>query len=307
VYTVTGGGGGGGPTITSILPDSGYPAGGTAVTIIGTGFSGASGATVGGVALTSFVVVNDTTITGTAGAHAAGDADVVVTNGSPGTLTNGFTYLPAGATLDLDADILNLTNGANVDTWTDRSGNGNTATPPLFSPTFATSGINAKRAVTFVGSDELTFASFTAGLTACEVFVVGKHDDDGATSVAFLAFTDDSGGQNLLPFAANRQVYDNAGSDSRQATGFAPATGGWSSPWLYGVIGTASEWTMRFNGTEQYTQASNTFGYGTRRIGKGTVNTYAGKLARVLIYPSKLSGPNRAIVETYLKRKYGIT
>jgi hypothetical protein len=302
-FTVAGGGGGGSVTITSIRPDSGYPAGGTSVTLTGSGFAGATGATVGGVALTSFVVVNDTTITGVTGAHAAGDTNVVV---GTGTLTNGFTYLPAGPTLDLDADTLAFTNGADVTAWADRSGNGNDAAPATFNPTFATSGINGKRAVTFVAFTHMTFASFTTGLTAADIFVIAQNDDDGATASAPIAFSSES--QNNFWPLTNRQIYDNSGSDTRYTTGFAPASGAWSSPWLANVIATGSEWTLRFNGVQAFTNASNTFDYGLRKIGAGTsTSTMTGKISRVLIYPSKLSDPNRAIVDAYLKRKFGIS
>ena len=81
------------PTVSGIAPTGGSTAGGTSVTLTGTNFTGATGATVGGVALTSFTVVNDTTITGTTGAHAAGNVDVAVTNpGGTGTGTGAYTY-----------------------------------------------------------------------------------------------------------------------------------------------------------------------------------------------------------------------
>lgn len=83
------------PTVTSINPTSGSTAGGTPVTITGTNFTGATGATVGGVALTG-VTVNATTITGTTGAHAAGVVDVAITGAPGGASTGGtgiYTYV----------------------------------------------------------------------------------------------------------------------------------------------------------------------------------------------------------------------
>lgn len=80
-------------TVTSITPATGPQAGGTAVTIRGTNFSGATGVTIG-VAATSVVVVNDTTITCVTGATTAGAKNVVVADDSGNaTLTNGFTYV----------------------------------------------------------------------------------------------------------------------------------------------------------------------------------------------------------------------
>jgi uncharacterized protein (TIGR03437 family) len=61
--------------------------------ISGTGFLAGATVTISVVAV-SVTVVNSTTITAIVPAHAAGHADVVVTNpgGSAGTLTSAFTY-----------------------------------------------------------------------------------------------------------------------------------------------------------------------------------------------------------------------
>jgi hypothetical protein len=86
------------PVATSVAPNFGATTGGTAFTITGTGFGDATATvTVGGVTATSIVVVNATTITAVTPAHAAGLANVVVTNPTTGpgtsTLVGGFTYL----------------------------------------------------------------------------------------------------------------------------------------------------------------------------------------------------------------------
>ena len=81
------------PTVTSVSPNNGPTAGGTAVTITGTNFAAGATVTFGGTAATNVVVVNSTTITATTPAHAAGAVTVTVTvNGQSGSLTNGFTY-----------------------------------------------------------------------------------------------------------------------------------------------------------------------------------------------------------------------
>lgn len=51
------------PSLTSVSPSLGTVSGGTSFTLTGTGFTGATGVTVGGVAATDFVVVSDTSIT----------------------------------------------------------------------------------------------------------------------------------------------------------------------------------------------------------------------------------------------------
>jgi uncharacterized repeat protein (TIGR01451 family) len=87
-----------GPTITATLsPNQGSTAGGTAVTITGTGFvsGGSLGVTFGGIAATGVSFVSATSITCTTPAHAQGTVDLVLTNGDgqPTTAFNAFTYL----------------------------------------------------------------------------------------------------------------------------------------------------------------------------------------------------------------------
>lgn len=83
-----------GLVVTAVTPNTGSVSGSTNITITGNNFTGATGATVGGAAVTTFVVVNDTTITGKTAAHAAGAVDVVVTTPTGSyTKTGAFTYV----------------------------------------------------------------------------------------------------------------------------------------------------------------------------------------------------------------------
>lgn len=66
------------PVVTAISPANGSIAGGAAVTVTGTGFTGATSVNFGTVAATSFTVASDTSITAVAPALAAGPNDVTV-------------------------------------------------------------------------------------------------------------------------------------------------------------------------------------------------------------------------------------
>ena len=67
------------PTVSSVSPNSGPAAGGTAVTITGTNFAAGATVTFGRQAATNVTVVNSTTITATTPAGSAGAVTVTVT------------------------------------------------------------------------------------------------------------------------------------------------------------------------------------------------------------------------------------
>ncbi|RSM42652.1 hypothetical protein DMA12_20735 [Amycolatopsis balhimycina DSM 5908] len=85
------------PTVTKIAPASGPSAGGTTVTITGTGLTGATAVTFGTVPATSYTVVSDTSVTAVS-PPGTGTADITVT--TPGgtsavTAADRFTYTTA--------------------------------------------------------------------------------------------------------------------------------------------------------------------------------------------------------------------
>jgi hypothetical protein len=88
------------PTVTGLSPTGGSSAGGTSVTITGTGFTGASGVSFGGVPASSFTVTSPTSITAVSPPEAAGTVDVTVaTPGGTSATGSGdqFTVTSAGA------------------------------------------------------------------------------------------------------------------------------------------------------------------------------------------------------------------
>ena len=82
------------PTVTSVSPNTGSAAGGTAVTITGTNFAAGATVTFGAAAAANVTLVNGTTITATSPAGTTGQVAVTVTNpgAQSGSLANGFTY-----------------------------------------------------------------------------------------------------------------------------------------------------------------------------------------------------------------------
>jgi hypothetical protein len=87
---------------TSITPVIGSEAGGTAVTITGTGFTGSSGVTFDGIDGTGFTVVDDTTITVTSPAHEPGPVDVIVVDATGSSDPLEFTYFALASITGID-------------------------------------------------------------------------------------------------------------------------------------------------------------------------------------------------------------
>jgi len=99
-------------TLSAISPTSGTASGGTGFTLSGTGLSGATSVTFGGISATSVNVINSTTVTGVTPAHAAGVVDVVITTPSnAATLTNGYTYVATTIGQSSNGGIIACLNG----------------------------------------------------------------------------------------------------------------------------------------------------------------------------------------------------
>ena len=81
-------------SVTSVSPNVGSSAGGTIVSISGSGFVSPATVTFGGVPATLVTVVNSNLITATTPANPVGPVSVLVSgpSGSVGGLTSGFTY-----------------------------------------------------------------------------------------------------------------------------------------------------------------------------------------------------------------------
>jgi hypothetical protein len=85
-----------GPTLKSASPNTGSIAGGTTVTLSGTGFQSGAMVTFGGTAATNVTVVSSTQITAITPAHATGAVTVTITNpdGQSATIPAGsFTFV----------------------------------------------------------------------------------------------------------------------------------------------------------------------------------------------------------------------
>jgi len=159
------------PTITAISPASGLTAGGTNVTITGTGFvAGSTSVKIGGVAATGVTVTNPTSLTCTTPAGTAGAKDVVVTvtgAAAAATLSSGFTYAPPTVS---KLAVTGITNSINVGatsnvTVTAQDGSGITVTDYTGTIYFTSTdtGATFPASYTFIATDNGVH-TFTGGV-----------------------------------------------------------------------------------------------------------------------------------------------
>jgi len=163
------------PTVSSVSPNVGPLAGGTAVTITGTNFSSPAAVTFGSSAATNVVVVSSTSITANAPAGSAGSVSVTVTsNGQSGTLNNAFTYAPALTVTNTSPNVGPLSGGTVV-----------TITGTNFvSPATVMFGATAATNVTVASSTSIT-ATTPAGSAGSVNVTVTSNGQSGTLTNGF--------------------------------------------------------------------------------------------------------------------------
>jgi len=105
------------PRVTGISPTIGPAAGGTTLTISGTGFTAATGVSFGSTAAASFTINSDTSITAVSPAASAGTVDVTVTSaGGPSAASamDQFTFVGAPSVSGIDPNNGPLGGGTTV-------------------------------------------------------------------------------------------------------------------------------------------------------------------------------------------------
>lgn len=179
------------PLISGLSPTSGPAAGGTTVTISGTGFAAGATVTFGGTAATNVNVLGSTTITAVTPAHASGAVNVVVTNpgGQNATSTNGYTYAAAPAP---------TVTGVNPTSGPTAGGTSITITGTGFAAG-ATVTVGGTAATNVVVSNSTTITAVTPAHAAGTVDVVVTNSN-GQSGSMLNAFTYNAppGGETIL-------------------------------------------------------------------------------------------------------------
>jgi uncharacterized delta-60 repeat protein len=175
------------PTLSSITPTSGGVLGSTSVTISGTNLTGATAVSFGGTSATTFSVINATTLTATAPAHAAGAVSVVVTApGGSNTANALYTYVAPPSVSLATANLLTTATTLTI------TGTSFSTTPGDNSITFSPAGTGTVTAAT---ATLLTISSLS-GLTpgALNAVVATNGQSSGAAVQVATVIAPGSGG-----------------------------------------------------------------------------------------------------------------
>src|SRR5579883_652221 len=169
------------PVITNVSPDAGVLAGGTAITITGNNFTGSTGGTLGGVALTNFNVVSATQITANTPVHAFGSVNLVILNSNGNTTDTGAFFYENAPTVTAVAPASGPAAGGTVVTitgtnFTDATAVSFGATPAASFTVNSGTQITATSPAGAVGATDVTVTTpvATSATSAADQFTYGN-------------------------------------------------------------------------------------------------------------------------------------
>jgi len=252
---------------------------------------------------------------------------------TPGIMPIISAQGPPLANLQVWWDLASQTGYADTETittLTDFSGNGNTSSNGTGGLAYRTTTVtvNGLPVAYFNGVGNIinTVTPFFGGLdtsawTAATLAVVGRATVDPGASAS-------TSGQwqtvypndytvaifSTLTWHADGVIYDANFTTATKTTG--DPTDSLASPFLYLLTSTDGAWTLRINGVQHYTTATNTFignseaTYPSLRIGyserNGANSEFRGVVGEVLLYDAVVSGGDLTQLETYLMSKWAI-
>ncbi len=208
----------------------------------------------------------------------------------------------AGLKVWLKADALVLSDGDQITSWTDSSGNGNTCSNSAFGgvcPIYKTNIINSLPVARFNGSSQFLTGDTNIGVSQPDTLFFVAKKSNNAQGRLF-----DSTDRQLIDSVASTDLihmYAGGATDNAGSHAFASGT--------FHVL------SYIFDGASSlgwFDKAADITGL---LVGTAGLNQYklsdpatplAGDIAEVLIYNSSLSTGNRTSVENWLGAKYGL-
>ena len=214
------------------------------------------------------------------------------------------TQIP-GCALWLDAaDATTLTlSGSNVTAWSDKSGNGNTATTATGTLT------RSSNSIVFTGSQAMT-TPLSSVMTTQTIFVVASAATSSYMDILGVAGTSIDNGVQVIMSNNYTHFVTRFGGTSIMTGGTVTQ----NTPFLYGVTyisGGNSFIYLNGSQTGSNTTAAAISGTGTVMLGAYRINSitdefYNGRMNEVLVYNQVLSTSQRQRIEGYLAEKWGL-
>ncbi|MEM6684542.1 MAG: GEVED domain-containing protein [Bacteroidota bacterium] len=287
---------------------------------------------------TTFTIRYEPTVAG------AATGEIIIANDDPDILEQSFTFniagdgvvpIPSPGNISSDlqlwmkANVGTSVTGTDVNSWTDQSPNGFTATSSGGSDAqLVTNGMNFNPVLRFAGSEFLSLGSpaalnlqpltdemtiITVMQTSSSGTIVSKADNDNRNYQVWVDGTD-----RVLHHTLGRNIADAPNTSTRLGTIYAldepKITGGVIantgvsttrlSPYMNGVLDPAATNEGISNGT---VAADVLIGARRASINTGSGELFTGDVAEVVIYDRDLTTTEIQRVESYLALKYGIT
>lgn len=235
----------------------------------------------------------------------------------PADTTGTRLWLPSdlGSKLQmwLKGDDLSGANGSSITTWTDATANANNAIGTTNKPTLVTAGLNGMNTAAFAGASSQCFflpSTLLSGRTQSASFAVYKLTVDppaSGTTRCGPVFGDfgTSASGNHDPFQDGSFYDDYCSTTRRTVTGVSSST----SFRILGLRSKAADWRLDINGTNAFTDSTNTVGVNTAPTLGFTTDAghyLDGQMAEVVDCNDFLTTAEKEQVEGYLAWKWGL-
>lgn len=248
-------------------------------------------------------------------------AALLTAQSGPGGIGDGSGSNGPRNVLWLDASSLGLSNGANVTSWTDLSGNGNDLTQqgadpvPIFAVDAFGTGLDAVR---FDGTerylrivDNATLDGFTGGVSIITVVNFSTVDNSPRGILSKRNSSSSEQAYSIFTWTGSVQNFDTyVTSNNRLASGTALSA---STDYILSSVYDGTNQYISVSGAAPSTQAvSGSVADASSDLILGALNNnygtyFDGDLAEVIIYGDGLTQAQRIVIENYLADKYSIT
>jgi len=234
---------------------------------------------------------------------------------TPVVAGGGGEIIPSsGLSLWLKADTGVTLSGADVTVWADQSGNGFNATSPATKPTFISSSINSKPAISFNNdSSWMQIPQNSIGNSGnISIFVVLNYVSGAVILNKGDAASFEATVWELTTNTGFGFVNDDGEEFSWNVVPVSPAT---NIPLLLEGFSSAGVSQLAFNGTNSgdpssanvgFNAISQYIGIGGGGDGGSAVSPLDARIAEIIIYNRQVTSPERQQVEAYLNAKYAI-